>query len=350
MITKLALLLALSAAVAGGGTPSLFRPVHPLLPVFHVYDQPLRVNASLGVRCLARDLVRLPHKRQWSAVGDQIATATAYLGTHHAIRSESIAITNAYTDKNSGITHVYARQTINGVPVVNGLANVNINADGLVISASQSFAPLITHTSSSIGSNDTGKFSLDSALASLIGYVGPGSNASVSLCSTSANIANGQCSASKALIHAASGIVTPVWHIALRHADHWWSASVNAEHGRIESICDWAYRTESFRVFPRTVLSPVDGQREMLVNPANTTASPKDWVTANTTAGNNVWSQTMSIGRNSTWIDGYRPTATNKTFGFPLDLALPPAAYRDFSITQLFYTVNTMHDLAFVYG
>ncbi|KAJ2736745.1 hypothetical protein IW152_000499 [Coemansia sp. BCRC 34962] len=350
MAMTFALLFAFSAAVAGSGTPRLFRPMHSRLPVFHVYDQPLRVNASWGVRCLARDLVRLPHKRQWSALGSQIATATAYLGTHHAIRSESVAITDAYTDNSSGITHVYARQTISGVPVINGLANVNINSDGLVISASQSFAPSVSPSSSSIGSSGTSKFSLDSAFASLVDYVGPGSNANVPQCSLSANITNEQCTASKALIYAANGIVAPVWHIALRHADHWWSASVNAEHGRIESICDWAYRTESFRVFPRTVLSPLEGQRQMLANPANTTASPKGWVTANTTTGNNVWAQTISIGSNSTWISGYRPTAANKTFDFPLDLALPPAAYRAFSITQLFYTVNTMHDLAFIYG
>ncbi|KAJ2065242.1 hypothetical protein GGI17_000498 [Coemansia sp. S146] len=335
------------SSVAASGAPKLFRPMRSQWPLFNIYEQPLRVNVSLGLRSLARDLVLLPHKRQWSQLGDQIATATAYLGTRHAIPSGSVAITDAYTDSISGITHVYAQQTINGLPVINGLANINIDANGRVISASQSFAPSAMPTSTSIG---TDSFSLDSALASLIAYVGPESNTSVSLRASSANISNGQCTASKALIYAANGIVTPVWHMSLRRADHWWSACVNTEHGRIESLCDWTYTSETFRVFPRTVLSPADGQRQMVVSPANTTASPKGWVTANTTAGNNVWAQSSSPGSNDTWISSYRPTANNKTFDYPLDLTQQPATYLDFSIAQLFYTVNTLHDLAFIYG
>ncbi|KAJ2825552.1 hypothetical protein GGI24_003126 [Coemansia furcata] len=285
--------------------------------------------------------------RRWSLLGDHIATATAYLSTHHAIHWGSVAITDAYTDTISGVTHVYARQTIDGLPVINGLANINIDTHGNVISASQSFAP----TSSSIGAlNGTDSLSPDSALASLIAYVGPESNADVSQRISSANNANGRCTASRALIIADNGIVTPVWHMSLRHADHWWSACVNTEHGRVEYLCDWVYSAEAFRVFPRTVLSPLDGQRQMVVSPANTATSPKGWVTANTTAGNNVWAQQGSSGGNDTWISGYRPTANNKTFDFPLDLTMQPATYLDFAITQLFYTVNTMHDLAFIYG
>ncbi|KAJ2467975.1 hypothetical protein GGI03_001269 [Coemansia sp. RSA 2337] len=333
--------------VAASGAPKPIRPMHSQRPAFNIYEQPLRVNVSLGLRSLARDLVTLPHKRQWSQLGDQIATATAYLGTRHAIPSGSVAITDAYTDSISGITHVYARQTINGLPVINGLANVNIDANGHVISASQSFAPPSLATSSSIG---TDSFSLDSALASLIAYVGPESNTDMSPSTSPANISNGQCTASKALIYAANGIVTPVWHMSLRRADHWWSACVNTELGRIESLCDWTYTSEAFRVFPRTVLSPSDGTMQMVVSPANTTASPKGWVTMNTTAGNNVWAQSSSSGSNDMWINSYRPTASNKTFDYPLDLTQQPATYLDFSITQLFYTVNTLHDLAFIYG
>ncbi|KAJ2743402.1 hypothetical protein GGI20_003764 [Coemansia sp. BCRC 34301] len=330
--------------VSADEAPRLFWPNHAQWPAFNVYEQPLHVNASLDVRLLARDLVLLPQSRHWIQLSDQIATATAYLATHHGILPESITITDAYTDRMSKLSHVYARQTINGLPVINSLANVNINANGHVISSSQSFAP-----STVLSSTGNNSFSLDSALASLVAHVRPGSMSKVA----ADVLANGQCTASKALIHTTDGIVAPVWHIALRHEDHWWSACVNTEHGRIESLNDWVYSAESFRVFPRTVLSPADGVRHMVFDPANSTASPKGWVTANTTVGNNVWTQGSSPGGNDTssWKTNYRPTAEpGKVFDYPFDLSQQPATYLDFSVTQLFYTINIMHDLSLLYG
>ncbi|KAJ2643066.1 hypothetical protein GGF44_001354 [Coemansia sp. RSA 1694] len=330
---------------ATNGVPKLLRPVRSQWPAFNVYEQPLRVNVSSDMRCRARDLVLQPRSRHWLPLSEQIAAATAYLAAHHGIPAESIAITDAYTDSASKISHIYARQTINGLPVINGLANVNINSNGHVISSSQSFAPSTTSVDKPGGSSGS---SLDSALASLVAYVGSGPSIAADA------LSSGQCTASKALIRAAEGIVAPVWHIALKHADHWWSACVHTEHGRVESLNDWVYSAESFRVFPRTVLSLADGVPQMVVGPANITASPKGWVAANTTAGNNVWAQSSSPGGgNDTdgWRGNYRPNAApGKVFDYPLDLTQQPATYRDFAITQLFYTVNAMHDLAFIYG
>ena len=40
---------------------------------------------------------------------------------------------DSYTDKNTGVTHVYVRQLVNGLEVTNGLMNINIK-DGVVLS------------------------------------------------------------------------------------------------------------------------------------------------------------------------------------------------------------------------
>lgn len=40
---------------------------------------------------------------------------------------------DSYTDKNTGVTHVYVRQVINGLEVVDGDINVNVK-DGMVLS------------------------------------------------------------------------------------------------------------------------------------------------------------------------------------------------------------------------
>ncbi|KAJ2398838.1 hypothetical protein GGI23_003004 [Coemansia sp. RSA 2559] len=87
----------------------------------------------------------------------------------------------------------------------------------------------------------------------------------------------------------------------------------------------------------------------------NPSASPRGWVTGNTTIGNNVWAQTDASG-DSAWISkaarGRRKRACYPTrvFDFPFSAAQEPSEYAEFSVTQLFYTVNTMHDLAYVYG
>ncbi|PFH49527.1 hypothetical protein AMATHDRAFT_62981 [Amanita thiersii Skay4041] len=45
---------------------------------------------------------------------------------------------DSYTDKNTGVTHVYARQVVNGIEVVDGDMNINVK-DGVVLSYGSSF-------------------------------------------------------------------------------------------------------------------------------------------------------------------------------------------------------------------
>ncbi|KAJ2854018.1 hypothetical protein J3B02_002878 [Coemansia erecta] len=127
----------------------------------------------------------------------------------------------------------------------------------------------------------------------------------------------------------------------------------------IESLNDWVYNLrEGFKVLPWDILSPLEGNPQIIQSPADKDASPKGWVVSNTTIGNNVWAQSNPEG-NAGFEHKYRPVAaitvddtSQKTvvFDFPLDLSMQPSAYTDFSIAQLFYTVNKMHDLAFLYG
>ena len=51
----------------------------------------------------------------------------AAAGSSYKIRPDS------YTDKNTGVTHAYVRQLVNGLEVVDGDMNINIK-DGMVIS------------------------------------------------------------------------------------------------------------------------------------------------------------------------------------------------------------------------
>ncbi|KAJ2008123.1 hypothetical protein H4R26_000398 [Coemansia thaxteri] len=301
--------------------PRPCRPIHEMWPKFNIYEQPVLVNTTQETSSLARRL----------ALGQ------------HGIPFDTIAVAGAYTDGTSGIAHVYAQQSINRKMVFSGLASVNINADGHVISSSQSFAPASAPLADAPAPSSRTNIaraasSRQAAPTSLSAYLGSGSD-SVG-------------TATEALVYAADGSVVPVWHISLRQGGHWWSACVNAHHGRVEALNDWAHqfsRAESFQVFPRTVLSPGDGPRRLVASPANAAASPRGWVATNTMAGNNVWAQNNPDGGYG-WLANHRPTAANPTFAFPLDLTQPPSSYVDASVTQLFYTVNMMHDLSFIYG
>ena len=59
-------------------------------------------------------------------VDDVLSIQSAH-GLSYKIRKDS------YTDKNTGVTHVYVRQLVNGLEVTDGDMNINIK-DGVVLS------------------------------------------------------------------------------------------------------------------------------------------------------------------------------------------------------------------------
>ncbi|KAJ2857178.1 hypothetical protein J3B02_001175 [Coemansia erecta] len=373
-----ALLTVLPFVIANN--PSAIKQFTPSLktqPIFNVYATPVSIfkadssfSASLSTPSSSNDPV----------VNAKVDIASAYLNTHYGIALNSIKIADAYIDEASGIAHVYAKQMIDGIEVANGLANVNIDKSNRIISSSQSFIRNANNSSSNKRRSLTSSGSLvaragvdnslRTALKSLADYV----NSSISdkqlqsvVVAAQSSLASGEpgfmlggvpsdvavkesVTAQQMLIQKSDGSVAPVWHMILEQKDHWWSAHVNLQTGEVEAINDWVSRLEAYRVYPKDILSPQEGSRQLIVDPASADASPKGWVADSaTTAGNNVWAQNNPSGKYS-WKNNYRPTANNHTFDYPLDLSLNPAKYVDASITQLFYTVNVMHDLSFAYG
>ncbi|KAJ2868898.1 hypothetical protein GGH93_006327 [Coemansia aciculifera] len=102
-----------------------------------VYETPVVVQApAYGKRHL-----RASHlKPEDSELDGSVAVAAAYLGKQHGIAEESMRLKSVYRSEHNGVTHVYFRQVVNGLEVVNGNANVNIDRHGRVISSGNSFA------------------------------------------------------------------------------------------------------------------------------------------------------------------------------------------------------------------
>ncbi|KAJ2438608.1 hypothetical protein GGF42_008241, partial [Coemansia sp. RSA 2424] len=102
-----------------------------------VYKKPVVVAApAYGKRHL-----RASHLRpEDSELDGSVAVAAAYLGKQHGIPEENMKLKSVYRSEHNGVTHVYFRQVVNGLEVVNGNANVNIDRRGYVISSGNSFA------------------------------------------------------------------------------------------------------------------------------------------------------------------------------------------------------------------
>lgn len=66
-----------------------------------------------------------------------------------------------------------------------------------------------------------------------------------------------------------------------------------------------------------------------------------DGSVSTTTDGNNV---------KATKPGEYPPKATNGVFDFPIDLSRSPTSYVEACSTQLYYTINWLHDVMYQHG
>jgi extracellular elastinolytic metalloproteinase len=107
---------------------------------------------------------------------------------------------------------------------------------------------------------------------------------------------------------------------------------------------------------PWGINDPSEGSRSTLTNPWDTTASEFGWqgtgsTTYTVTRGNNAIAQTNPSG-GTAYLNNYRPSGgSGNNYVFPYTTAsTPPTSYVDASVTQLFYTSNTYHDLLHTLG
>ncbi|KAJ2801064.1 hypothetical protein H4R21_002931 [Coemansia helicoidea] len=73
-------------------------------------------------------------------LGAAVDAAAAYLSKHHGVPAGGLKVMSAYRSEHTGVTHVYFRQVVDGLEVVNANANVNIDKNGRVIASGNSFA------------------------------------------------------------------------------------------------------------------------------------------------------------------------------------------------------------------
>ncbi|KAJ7252047.1 Fungalysin metallopeptidase-domain-containing protein [Mycena rebaudengoi] len=226
--------------------------------------------------------------------------------------------------------HAYLRQTVNGIPVANAVANVAFNKDDKVVAFGSSFV-----TSSNIAS-PTPSVSLEDATSAAEDALGGTFNEHPPTLEYLAT-------------EDGSLLLTHVMQIQNEETGAWFEAFVDAHTGELVSVTDFVSKA-SYLVLPITKEVLTQGF-ETLTNPQDTIGDPNGWhsdgtTTTTTTAGNNAiafkGAQTATTAQSGTGL----------VFNYPQSATTAPTTTANVNAARVnaFYIVNSVHDLSYRYG
>ncbi|KAI9262386.1 Fungalysin metallopeptidase-domain-containing protein [Phascolomyces articulosus] len=368
------------------------------------------------------------HKDDWfQPLSDDPVIVATSLASAKLTEGSDYYVESHYTSDMSGATHVFLRQKVNGLEVINGKMNINLDKNNQVVSFGNSFVrpiqkpwyqnaiqrglQVVSHhffqTSFQRG-NDYYKdvygeqqyrfietpalLSPEEAVGALLSTVRlrlPDPTVSVDPTTfipmttfTSTDNKNDQeilfyeqvpfainpVRARRAYMQLNSGHLAQVWDVEIEMDDHWYNAQVNAHDGTLVSLVDWVADASDvyYNVIPFGFNDPSATDQVMVHNPHDTWASPEGWhaqgtlesghaLIFNVTIGNNAYAHTNPDGGYN-WEENYRPSGKIGDTGditFDYQAAFDkeePETYEDAAVTNLFYWVNTAHDLFYRYG
>ncbi|KAF9424466.1 Fungalysin/Thermolysin Extracellular metalloproteinase 5 [Entomortierella beljakovae] len=320
-------------------------------------------------------------------------------------------VKNAYTSKHNGVTHVYLRQVIDELEVVNGDINVNVDKHGNVISYGNSFYKGSTGQKKSLTIKEwikqeaeiiqeegrqfsfgrwrqsresrpspaekQGSMSPQDALLSFARHLNVEIPRPEDMEIVTTNnfrsgkpevvmtncplTANGQVPVAQAYIQNSEGELELVYdfQIEMKDTDNWYHAQINANTGKVVQMIDWV-ADASFNVYPMGVNDPEDGNRKLVKDPHHLPASPLGWNRQSqnknftTTIGNNVYAGENRRNGND-WQNNPKPEGKvdkdgELVFDFKINLDKDPSTYVDAAVTNLFYWNNQVHDIFYHYG
>ena len=154
-------------------------------------------------------------------------------------------VTDQYADSDTGMTHIYLRQELNGLEVVNANMNVNVTADGRVLSVGGGFVPNLSLQENTSRASSTPRLTAPEALERAAGELGLASDASplsiltapsglVQAATLSAsNLSLDPIPARLQYVATADGVAL-AWDYVLRTPDgqHWYDVERGYRHGK----------------------------------------------------------------------------------------------------------------------
>ena len=308
-------------------------------------------------------------------------------------------VSDQYTS--GGITHIYLLQRFRGIDVYNAQAMVHLK-EGKVFHSGSRFEPRLAERVNTT----VPLVSPEAAIRRALDQIGANGNHPAQLVSRKGNhdlvyripdVARGDVPVRLVLLPSdRSDAIRLGWHIDIdqQRTPDFWTLVIDASDGRLLNegnytvYCNFhetshAGKGEScakldaaapalplqqktlltgdhavYRVFPYYVEGPIFGERELLVDPADSLASPFGWHDANGqpgaeysfTRGNNVHAYLDLDGIDETSgaeeIDG----GDTLVFDFYFEAGAEVDTLRPASVTQVFYMNNFMHDMAWHYG
>lgn len=310
---------------------------------------------------------------------------------------EQVVITNQYTTKQNGITHIYFRQKYNGIEVYNAVGAVHIRKNE-VISANQSF---VNNIAAKINTQKAG-ISANGAILATAQHLNLKEPAA--LAKTSYQLKENKVSITDASVspepikvqlyyYVVNNEVKLVYNTNWLDAstNNWWNVRVDASNGEVVDKNNWSLSCNNhehknwneepvpgyssaqqmvadsqlakkaggkskYHAFPLGVESPLHGNRGLLADPSDSLASPFKWHDLDgnegpeqtITSGNNVFA-----GEDINNLDqpGYSPDGGDSlVFDYNYDTAGSPEYNLDAVITNLFVWNNFMHDVMYHYG
>lgn len=333
-----------------------------------------------------------------ATAGDPLDIALEYLtenastyGLDPSDVTSNLAVTDQYTDADTGVTHIYFGETFHNLEVVNTSLAVNIAADGSVLSVGgDTVAGLASLEQAAAAA--TPQITAVKALQNIATTLGLGQTEATQQLSVSgagltrkytfkdADLSENSITASLHYVATADGMRL-AWSAEVQpSAAVAYDMSIDAATGEVLRQVDLveefdAGGTATYRVFAMPTESPNDtaitpdpwvsttvwGTRDENNVPTTTdasdpsaeTASPYGWhdtdgidngANTTTTAGNNCVTDPVATGSTVTTND------PSLTFSFPMNLTLAPSRYTSASVTNAFYWVNLLHDIHYVYG
>lgn len=307
----------------------------------------------------------------------------------------ALRITDSYVDANNGVTHVWLQQEYAGIPVYNALIGLHVKPNGTVRYLSHRLvAELAEKTNTTLPS-----LSAEQALQLAMNQIDIADRTVPRLKEkkNDQNLVFDKGTVSKADIPVqacylpmnAGASLHLAWMIDIdqENTSDVWQIHIDAQTGEMlrkvnrtlycspghlhteEADCatpvsespattEGAIVANNYNVFALPVESPAHGNRILLTNPANPTASPYGWHDTDGsngpeytyTRGNNVWAYSDATADNNGSEVESAAGGPSLVFDYPFNPNNAPAQNINAAITNLFYTSNMAHDIFYHYG
>lgn len=282
----------------------------------------------------------------------------------------SFEVSSTYRTAHNGVTHIFYQQIINGVPVMNGVGQINLDASDNVISSSDSFwkgtippmAPMLKASK---------------VVETFVKALNEGESEPFVITNDPANDAQQMW-----VVNGKALQLAWVFEVDVGDFEHVLSVAIDATSGSTIQCADLVSDTHAhvqsedtpvstsqrklqslYRGWGIPGLNPELGDSVLLQDPQDKVlgANPNGWHELDSqeqfrdTRGNNVFAQENQANDGNYLPNGYRPSsqaADGLLFDFDMDFGEDPGAEGnvDAVVTNLFLMNNILHDLLYSYG